>query len=282
MSYVPDFIENWELICKRQSQSVPGGGRDTKTIIHSNVEANRRLGLMADWRRLWGCEEGKRCLLICAGPSLTGSLPELAVAMQADDVFTMGFNRSHRLVDLDYFVAVDRVAQPDWITREPGKTVLIAATSAAPHVCREFTQRYWGELFLEGADEGLTPLQVGLPISISHAMHAAYRLGAKEIDLYGCDYALSGHRAVDATGKSYYHLDKYYADQRSHVGTDARRGSFPGSWPVIGIGGRMVFVNYELWANAAYTVAMCRMLEYGGVKVANKSKAGILFWGCDA
>jgi hypothetical protein len=279
MGAIPDFVESWDRICQRLPLSLPGGGRDAKTLIHSNVDQNRSLGPMTDWHELWTREQGKRCLMICAGPSLTESLPEIAVAAEDDDTFTMGFNRSHRLVDVDYFVAVDRVAQPDWITRDTGETILIAATTAAPHVCREFKTRYWGDIFLEGADEGLTPLHVGLPITLSHAMHAAYRLGAREIELYGCDYALQGHAAVDGKGTPYYHLDKYYADQRSHVGTDARRSAFGESWPVIGLGGRIVFINYELWANAAYTVVMCRMLEYAGVPVVNKSKAGILFWG---
>lgn len=235
---------------------------------------------MTDWKELWGREKGKTCILACPGPSLTESLPEIALARKGEDVFVMGFNRTHRVLDVDYFVTIDRIGKPDWITRDVGETILIAATQAAPHITREFSKRYWGEEFLHGGDEGMTRLHSGLTLTVCDAMYAAYRLGATRIELYGCDCAISGHRAVDAKGKAYWHLDKYYVDQRSVTGTDDRRGSFGRQWPVFGIDGRTVFVNYEMIANAAYITASRMMLTHAGVEVVNKSKTGILFWGC--
>lgn len=276
---IPDYIAYPDLLGDRKQQTLPAGGRDSTALLRRNVEENLLLGPMKDWKELWDREKGKTCVLVCPGPSLTESLPELAVRVK-DDVFTMGFNRSHRVMDTDYFVLVDRLGQPDWITREISKTILIAATSGATAVAEEFTDRYWGEEFLEGIDEGMTRLHSGLPITLCEAMYAAYRMGAKKIELYGCDFAISGNLKHDPRdGKIRYLLQKYYVDQKSHVGTDSRRGTFPESWPVTGIDGRVVFVNYELMAYAGYTTAMCMMLGYAGVEVVNKSKTGILFWG---
>jgi hypothetical protein len=280
LTVVFDYIAYPELMDARQPRRIPGSSRDTTAVIARNLQENRMLGPMRDWKELWGAEAGKTCLMICAGPSLTESLPELTVERERDDVFTMGFNRSHRLMDLDYFVLVDRVAQPDWIARSPGATKLIAATTGACHIAAAFEKRWWGEHFLDGTDEGLTRLHAGLSLTLCDAMYAAYRLGATCIKLYGCDFGISGHLAAEEkTEKRYWHLDKYYADQRSHVGTDSRRASFPESWPAIGINGKVVFVNHQMWANAAYTTVMCLMLYYAGIEVVNESRAGILFWG---
>ena len=278
-SMIPDYIAYPEILGRTQ-QTLPGGSRDSKNLLDRNVYGNRLLGPMVDWKDLWGKEQGKTCVIPCPGPSLTESLPELAVRVKDDDVFTVGFNRSHRVMDLDYFVLVDRIGQPDWITRDVGDTVLIASTCGCTSIAANFTPRYWGEHFMEGVDEGLTRLHSGLCITLCDAMNVAYHLGAEKIELYGCDFAISGRLgAGPGDGKICYLLEKYYVDQKSHVGTDARRGTFPQSWPVTGIDGRMVFVNYELMAYAGYTTAMCMMLRYAGVEVVNKSKTGILFWG---
>ena len=116
------------------------------------------------------------------GPSLTESLPEIAgKAKDRDKYFTMGFNRAFRALDLDYFITLDRCAQPDWITRDTGDTKMIAATTAAPHITKKFKHRYWGDNFLYGIDYGFTPLRVGLSITLCEAMFAALKMGAEKV-----------------------------------------------------------------------------------------------------
>jgi len=189
----------------------------------------------------------------------------------------MGFNRAHRACDLDYFVAADRCAQSDWITRDTGETVLIAATTAAPHITRAFKNRYWGDTFQYGIDYGNAPLRVGLSITLCEAMFAAYKLGAHRVLLYGCDFALAG-AFIQNGEKSHFLLTKYYFDTTPSVGLKIRAGLVPEQFPVRGIHGKLCFTNYELSAYAAYTTAMCMMLKGGNVEVENRSGQGILFW----
>ena len=180
-------------------------------------------------------------------------------------------------MDLDYFVVIDRRCQEDWIDRDTGNTTLIATTSAQPAITGKFERRYWGESFLAGTDEGNAPLRVGLCISMCDAMLAAYKLGAEEIWLYGADFAMSG-----TTDGQQYALEKYYFDLPSYVGLGIRPENLREMQPVAGRDGKLGFINYELWAYACYATAMCCMIEEsGGVRVRNKSKAGILSWGTE-
>jgi hypothetical protein len=267
--------ETWEA---RRPGAIPGGNRDTVRIVHTNAETNERLGFDHDWKELWGRETGKTAVILGTGPSLTDSLPEIDnYAQQRDTHFLIGFNRAHRACDVDYFVAGDRCAQPAWITRETGDTVLIASTTAAPHINRKFKNRYWGDTFQYGLDYGFAPLRVGLSITLCEAMFCAYKLGAHRVLLYGCDFALSG-AFVDEGEKSRYLLAKYYFDTNSSVGLEIRNNLVPQQWAVRGIHGKLCFINYELSAYACYATVMCMILKNANVEVENRSGQGILFW----
>ncbi|MHC4644224.1 MAG: 6-hydroxymethylpterin diphosphokinase MptE-like protein [Planctomycetota bacterium] len=279
---VYDIVKHPARWANRSTGAIAGSNRDTHAMNLSNAHRNERMGMEQDWSELWERERGKTAIIIATGPSLTQSLPEIAYHVKdRDRFFTIGFNRAHRAMDLDYFVSLDRVAQPDWITRDTGETKLIASTCSNPDIAAQFADRYWGENFLDGIDYGFSPLRTLLGLSLPEAMFAAYKLGAKEIWLYGADFALSGVHVEGEPPLGGYHLTKYYFDTVPSGGLKMRTdlGS-PAQLPVRGIHGKMVFINYELWANASWVTAMCMMLD-GVVPVRNKSRAGILFWGVD-
>lgn len=279
---VMDFVAHPEEFMLRKPGEINGSGPDTRFIIQRNLVENRKLGPMRDWKELWGREKGKICLMVCAGPSLTESLPEIAeLARDKDTYFTMGFNRSHRAMDLDYFVSMDRRAQPDWITRPTDGCKFISVTTGSPKIAAKLEDRYWGESFLCGVDEGMTPLRTGMAITQCDAMHAAYKLGAKEIWLYGSDFAVSG--SMERQGPTMaYKLGRYYFDTPFALGFKPSRTAFPHQFPVGGIHGTLCFMNYQLWVYACYAFCMCMMLEKsGGIIVRNRSRAGILKWRTD-
>jgi hypothetical protein len=210
-------------------------------------------GKHQDWKQLWGREKGKTALMVSCGPSLSDSLPELAPLLaDKERFFSITLNRGLGAIDADYFVSMDHRGGMDWITRSTGHTKLLSSVTANADVASEFPKenRYFGDTFLEGSDEGLAPLREGLAITLPLAMHAAYLLGATEVWLYGADFALSGCLA---------HLH-------------------PNMYPVRDIRGGMCMVNYELWAYASFTMAMVYSLEGAGCKVKNKSRSGILDW----
>jgi hypothetical protein len=277
-SAVYDVVRHPEMWEARRPGQIAGGGRDTERITKKNAEENERLGFEHDWKELWGAESGKTAVIIGTGPSLSDSLPEIAnYAQKRDTHFVIGFNRAMRACDLDYFVTGDRCAQADWITRDPQETKLIAATSAAPHITRQFKNRYWGDNFLYGIDHGFAPLRVGLSITLCEAMFCAYKMGAHKILLYGCDFALAG-AFVEQGEQSHFVLTKYYYDTPPSTGLKIRRGIVPEQFAVRGVNGKLCFTNYELWSYAAYATAMCMMLQGANVEVENRSGSGILFW----
>jgi hypothetical protein len=266
--------ETWE---HRRPGQIQGASRDTERLTMANAVANEQLGFEQDWKDLWGREQGKTAIIIGTGPSLTDSLPEIAELAKAEDTFTIGFNRAHRAMDLDYFMVMDRCAQQDWITRDPGETILIAGVSAAPHITSRFKNRYWGDDFLYGLDYGFAPLRVGLAITLCEAMFAAYKMGAHRVLLYGCDFALQGAFIQDGP-KGRFVLQKYYFDTTPSRGMKIRKDMVPEQFPVRGIHGKLCFTNYELWAYSAYATAMCLMLGGANVEVENRSGQGILDW----
>ncbi len=281
---VYDIVKYPEKWAHRSPGGIPGATRDTEAMHFANAKRNERLGMEHDWCELWDREHGKTAIVIATGPSLTRSLPEIAYHRKdRDKFFTIGLNRTLRACDVDYFVSLDRVAQCDWITRDTRETKLIASTTSNPDIAEQFEDRYWGENFLEGIDYGFSPLRTLLGITLAEAMFAAYKLGAKELWLYGADFAVSGAHVVRPDGKQTYTLGRYYFDLPAHSGLQmaGRSSIVPEQFPVRGIKGKMVFINYELWANASYALAMCMMLDGAGVTVRNKSAAGILSWGLD-
>ena len=275
-----DIIEDPQSNQERRPGELSLQTADTLHILNENCVRNRKMGEMEDWRQLWGRESGKICLLVSCGPSLTDSVQEIAeLAKDKEKYFTLGINRALKAIDLDYFVCLDRRAQLDWVDRDTGSCVLIAATTAANHVAKRFERRYWGETFLANTDEGNAPIRTGLCITLCDAMHAAYKMGAEEIWLYGCDFGMSGVTKPDRQGQDQYQLEKYYFDLPSYVGLGIRPESLRELQPVYQ-GGALSFINYELWAYACYaTVMACMIEESGGVPVKNKTPGGLMTWG---
>jgi hypothetical protein len=271
-----DIVENSKYFMARAAGTILAQSADTVHLLRMNARENAKRWEFEDWSTLWGREAGKICVMVCAGPSLTESLPQLAeMVKDKSKYFVVGVNRAIRAIDCDYFVMVDRRGQDDWITRDVSETVLIASTSASARIANRFTKSVWGETLAGGVDEGLTPLRTGLPITMTDAMHAVYKMGAEEIWLYGCDFALSGNNV-----NGQYLLDKYYFDEPAHAGLHIRPLDLHEMQAVIGVAGKTVFINYELWAYCCYATAMAMAIEEsGGVKVRNKSGAGIMFYG---
>jgi hypothetical protein len=278
-----DPIKHKDTWLSRESAHLPGAGPDGKYVIARNIRLNRENagGKHQDWKQLWGREKGKTALMVSCGPSLSDSLPELAPLLaDKERFFSITLNRGLGAIDADYFVSMDHRGGMDWITRSTGHTKLLSSVTANADVASEFPKenRYFGDTFLEGSDEGLAPLREGLAITLPLAMHAAYLLGATELWLYGADFALSGYLETEDGLTGEYKLDKYYYDQLSHEGLAFRAHLHPNMYPVRDIRGGMCMVNYELWAYASFTMAMVYSLEGAGCKVKNKSRSGILDW----
>jgi hypothetical protein len=260
----------------RTMMQVAGESADSRCLLEDNAKANVRIG-GEDWAHLWG-QENRICLLIGAGPSLTESLPEIAeLVKDKDQYFTLGVNRAIKAIDLDYYMVIDRRCERDWVVdRDVARTKLIAATTARADIVKWFGKRYYGELLVGGVDEGFAPLRSGFPITVCDAMHAAFKLGATEIWLYGCDFGVSGD--LDEENQQYL-LGKYYFDLPLHSGMKIRPERLQELHPVIGKGGKVVFTNMELWSYAQCVSAMAMMIEESGdVPVWNKTPVGLLDW----
>ena len=281
MLVVKDWVacpEEWEKVRPGHIQNlVPDG----KALLERNFRENRRLGFKHDWKELWGREAGKTCILVSCGPSLTESLDEIKDLRCKPGYFTLGINRALRATKCDYFFAEDRRASSDasgitdWIQDDPRNTTMIATTTVCSDVVPKFRNRYWGEHYLTDRPSRCSPLGVSMAITLCDAMHAAYKLGAKEILLYGCDFGISC-RQIGTEKKPRWARELYYHDVEADRGLSIRIPSLRNPIPIPGIGGRLVFVNWELVCNAAYTTAMALMLEGGGVRVRNCSPQGIL------
>jgi hypothetical protein len=270
--------EEFEKVRRGQIQDlVPDG----QALLERNFRENKRLGFKHNWKELWGREAGKTCIIVSCGPSLTESVDEIRALRSKPGYFTLGINRALRATPCDYFFAEDRRAASDssgisdWIQDDPRNTTLIATTTVCSDIVPHFRNRYWGEHYLTAQPSRCTPLGTAMAITLCDAMHAAYKLGAKEILLYGCDFAISGGRNTGAKGPR-WRLENYYHDVDVPHGLSIRPPQLRNPVPMVGINGKLVFVNWELVCNAAYTTAMALMLEGGGVRVRNCSPQGIL------
>lgn len=283
MTMTYDWVKHSELWDKRAPVGIPGAVPDSDHLMAVNWEMNARLGFNHDWKGLWGCEKGKVALVLSCGPSLPESLPTIRkLARDRKSYFTIGLNRTLTTYETDYYVISDRRGYPDWTAdKKYEDTILIAAPTVAFHHPRKFVNRYWGEHFIRDLpDTGMTRLAAEMAITLCDTMHAAYKLGAREVWLYGCDYAMSGHFAehVSEGGGRGFVIERYYHDMLAWQGMQIREHLFPRKAPVIGINGRLVFTNWELIAYAAYTATMAHMIENsGGVLVHNKTPCGILY-----
>jgi hypothetical protein len=267
---VQDEEEMW---LNREPGPIVGLVPDGQELIQRNFYDNKLLGFDHDWRELWGAEEGKICLLLGCGPSLKKSWPEIQCERSRPGFFTLGLNRSIRIGDLDYYYIMDRRGHPDWRVGKRKNTTLIASTACSTYgTANEYKERYWGEHGIARYKTKFTTLAANMVISMCDAMFVAYKLGAKEIWLYGCDYALSG-----GLHQGHFKCHQYYFDVPADEGLEIRKRLFSKSFPVQGINDSVVFVNWELVCYAAYTTTMAIMLADGGVPVRNKTPVGILW-----
>lgn len=247
-------------------------GADRKELAESNFERNKRFGFK-DWQKLWGRERGKRCLLLSCGPSLRDSAAEIAKERKKANTFTLAINKAISFLKPDYYCAVDRRGDPSWRVGNCRSTTLIASTTVSRHaVMNTYKDKFWGEGFLTKETAEVAPITTRMPLTICDAMFAAYKLGARELWLYGCDYSISGDGdGLDQPNPRYY----FDTSTQEAMALGARGGDVPG--PVRGIGDKVVFVTWELVAYAAYTTAMACMLARGGMDVRNRSPRGILW-----
>jgi len=277
-----DWVKHEDVWRGIRTTKIRGLVPDGHALVSVNYHQNKKIGFRHSWDELWGREKGKTCIMVCPGPSLDESEAEIRELKAKPDHFTMGINRAIRWgVHLDYFFFVDRRAVSgvggvsDWIKTEPRRTTLIASTTARADICRAFGSRYWGEHFLV-EDSGMTVMTTHLYITLTDAMFAAYKLGAKRILLYGCDFSMPGELARDAKGPC-WHCGNYYFDMDALSGMGIRRHLYKVQRPLRGINDSLVFVNWEFVVHAAYATCMAMMLERGGIVVDNKTPRGILW-----
>jgi hypothetical protein len=282
MLVVPDWVQRPQMWEDGSRGSIQNLVPDGKALLERNYRANRRLGFRHDWRELWGRETGKTCILVSCGPSLPESVEEIRKLRGKPGHFTLGINRALRATPCDYYVAMDRRASSDasgltdWIADDPRNTTLIASTSLCSDIAPRFKNRYWGEHYLTEQQTRCAPLGTAMVITLCDAMHAAYKLGAREILLYGCDFSITG-RAAGPPSKRRWELENYYHDVSGPDGLAIRFGALQKPIPISARNGETVFVNWELVCNAAYTTCMAMMLTGGGVRVRNRSPQGILW-----
>lgn len=258
-----------------RSQGDPAkvGGKEFAFLLNRNIAENDCEG-KPDYAEVWGREAGKTCIFLSPGPSLRDSLPEIKEkAQDRDRYFTLGLNRAlTALPDIDYLVVTDHNCQPDWWKgpEKNTKTILIAGNQTAPHVPKWFEKVYWYE-GMRSMDSGHTIGCMRLGITACDALMAAYKLGARRILLYGCDFAIAGEVQ---NGKHMATL--FYHDRRVEQELPKRSREYYGiPTPFNGAGDKIVGVTYEMQAHASRFQAVCMMLETGGVKIENCTPVGI-------
>lgn len=254
---------------------------DSFELLCRNLEQNECLPGNRNWKDLWGSEKGKTALVVSCGPSLTESLSEIKEkAADREHYFTLGINRALRAIDLDYYVVLDRRAQPDWVPRVPENTKLVAATTAAAHVTRAFPEerRFWGEPLLLPTQSQYEIMSVKMTITLCDALYVAARLGCSEVQLFGCDFAVEARHGQDDKKNSIYIVDRYYFDVQATRAMRIRADTYPSIFPVIGKNGVIVLINYELITQASFTWAMLDMMSHHGVLITDRTPRGILLW----
>ena len=286
VAIIYDWFKHPEVWEERRPLHLAGESPDMQEVLMRNFLANTRLGFEQDWKKLYGAEKGKTAIILSCGPSISDDVEEIKkLRMQKDKYFTIGFNRAGRLMNLDYFVSVDRRAKSrkdqlhqDWMDQAPGKNCkLISSTTGCPDIVSMFepAQRYWGESMIGGLDAGNARMATGLGITLCETMNVAARLGASELLLYGCDFAIPVIAERDAQGLIKFTETKYYFDVSASDGLALRRSMYTHEWIIRGKDGSPIAINYELIANCAYMQCMATMLRHNGITVTDKTKSGI-------
>lgn len=268
-----DLTRDPDRFLRREPRSIMGLVPDGQALLDTNFRRNSAFGFR-DWKELWGREEGKTCLLLSCGPSMRQSRSEAFLERSRPGFFTLALNKSIALGDVDYYYAMDRRGDESWYVGKRPETTLLATTTVNRHaVANEYKDTYWGEHFIASEPAKISPIGTHMAISLCDAMFAAYKLGAKEIWLYGCDFALVGQGPI--TKELRQKGIQYYFNESAERGLSIRPHKTV--YPVRGINDKLVYITWELVCYAAYCTTMAMILTRGGVTVRNKTPVGILW-----
>ena len=240
-----------------------------------------------DWRDLWGAEAGKTCLLCAPGPHFAEHKEEIEkLAQDREHYFTLGISRAINTIVPNYYFSIERRKPAYWNCdeRHYPQTKLIACSTADWRMCRAFRNRWYGEAFngtsemgafMDSAKERCT---IVMGNASADALMIAYRLGAKEIWVYGYEFSCAIKRSENPdeedTITNYYH-DMDITDPHLRLWGVSQLKYFP----AMGIGGDMCATSYHLITVAAYCEAVAEMVEKNGVKVVNKTQKGQWWFG---
>jgi hypothetical protein len=270
-----DWVHESERWLAQDKASIPGMVPDGGELVEQNFERNAAFGFK-DWRQLWGKEQGKRCLLLGAGPSLRESRTRIFKEAKKLNTFTLAMNKAIGIGDTDYFYAMDRRGHASWKVGGRPKTTFIGTSTVNRYaVANKYKDMYWGEHYILPRRAPVAPLATRMCISMTDAMFVAYKLGAKEIWLYGCDYALAGEGPV--RGNLLQANIRYYFDTPAEAPNAMGMRQHKAVYPIRGINDKIAYSTWELICYAAYTTAMAIILTRGGVTVRNKTPSGILW-----
>jgi len=238
---------------------------NARALYETNFAHNKGFGFK-DWQELWGREKGKKALLLSSGPSMADTKIE-----KKDGEFTIGFNRSSALGNLDYYYAMDRRGDPAWTVGDCPETTFIGSTTVSRYAVENtYKEMYWAEHYTALKPSKCAPAAMFISISLPDVMYVAYMLGAREIELYGCDFALAGKQ----DGLNFSDV-QYYFNADLQTGLSVRPQTRPA--PVTGLDGKRTLTTWDLTVQAACTTVMARMLTGSQVKVVNKTPRGILW-----
>jgi hypothetical protein len=267
----PQHEDRWLHPAKKGIPNISRGER--KKFQENHLMNLHNYEPMKDWKKLWGKEDGKTALFVSSGPSLPESAAEIQRLAKRDDTFTIGINRAIRAVPLDYYFILDRWGSDDWFQDGPfKKTTLIASTTVNHFFPPMFNKIYWCEHWHCDPPAPVTGVSTDLSITITDALMCAYKMGAKRVLLYGCDYSCT--YTIDDRG---YKVEMYYFDRHWTQEADKRPKDYHAHYAVEGIHDEIVLMNRELMMYATYTKCMCLMLENAGVPVYNRTPRGMLF-----
>jgi hypothetical protein len=238
---------------------------NAQALYDANFMHNSSLGKFHDWKDLWGREKGKTCAMLCPGPSLKAPPKD-------ENAFSMGLNRSITLKP-DYYFAIDRRGDPSWVVGSCPDTTLIASTGVCRYAVENaYKESYWGEHYVVEEPSNCTCMAAFLQITLCDAMFAAYKLGAKQVDLYGANFAILGEKMDGRQIKN----AAYYFNAGIEEGMKVRNPKTQ-VFAITGIGGETVLVTWDLVVQAAYATIMADMLTRSGCTVRNRSERGILW-----
>ena len=239
----------------------------------------------ASWKDLWGSEKGKIALVCAPGPHLAEHKEEIAELLQdRDKYFAIGVSRAINVVPLTHYFTLER-RKPAYWNPEKMKypnVKLIASTGADTRMCRAFRHRYYGETFNGVSelghfmDSGKERVTIALGNASADQLMAAFKLGAKEMWLYGYESACTLNPPDDKSDVEY--VSNYYCDMAINDPHLAFYGLTQGKYfPVKGVDGKKCATSYDLMAVGAFCEGLCELIQSHGVPCVNKTNKG-MFW----